>query len=125
LVTGASNGRGGNRQGQNAWHVGTRLRTPRRPGGHGRRHLTRGARGGCIGGRRAGTIGIVPAVELEAEIDAARGAQRLDVPFFGPLAPTADQPAALLETGALYTGESVARIDEIRPAAEVVKALAP
>jgi hypothetical protein len=34
-------------------------------------------------------------------------------------------PAATIETHPLYAGETVARIDSIRPAAELVAALAP
>jgi NAD(P)H-dependent flavin oxidoreductase YrpB (nitropropane dioxygenase family) len=45
-------------------------------------------------------------------------------PFFGPFAPTADGPRNLLDAGALYAGESVARIHDIRPAAELVRDLA-
>jgi nitronate monooxygenase len=56
-------------------------------------------------------------------LDRVAAGQRLQIPFFGPLAPTADRPASLLETGALYAGESVARIDDVRPAAEVVRDL--
>ena len=44
-------------------------------------------------------------------------------PFFGPLAPTADGPSNLLDAGALYAGESVARLHDIRPAAELVREL--
>ena len=46
-------------------------------------------------------------------------------PFFGPFAPTADGPRNLLDAGALYAGESVARLHDIRPAAELVRELAP
>jgi nitronate monooxygenase len=47
------------------------------------------------------------------------------VPLLGPIAPTADRPESLLEAGALYAGETVARIGDIRPAAELVEELAP
>jgi nitronate monooxygenase len=50
--------------------------------------------------------------------------QRADQPFFGPFAPTADGPRNLLDAGALYAGESVARIHDIRPAGELVRTLA-
>lgn len=50
--------------------------------------------------------------------------QRASRPFFGPLAPTGGGTSNLLDAGALYAGESVARIHDIRPAAEVVRALA-
>jgi nitronate monooxygenase len=42
-----------------------------------------------------------------------------------PLGPTDDGPANLLDAGALYAGETVARIDVVRPAAELVRALTP
>jgi nitronate monooxygenase len=45
-------------------------------------------------------------------------------PFFGPFAPTAGGPSNLLDAGALYAGESVARIHDVRPAAEIVRDLA-
>jgi len=44
-------------------------------------------------------------------------------PFFGPLAPTADGPSNLLDAGALYAGESVARLHDIQPAAKLVREL--
>ena len=56
-------------------------------------------------------------VRLAASQTAAR-------PFFGPLAPTADGPSNLLDAGALYAGESVARLHDIRPAADLVRELA-
>jgi NAD(P)H-dependent flavin oxidoreductase YrpB (nitropropane dioxygenase family) len=45
-------------------------------------------------------------------------------PFFGPFPPSADGPRNLLDAGALYAGESVARIHDIRPAADLVRDLA-
>jgi len=42
-----------------------------------------------------------------------------------PLGPTDDGPSNLLDAGALYAGETVARINAVRPAAELVRALAP
>jgi len=42
-----------------------------------------------------------------------------------PLGPTDDGPVNLLDAGPLYAGETVARIDAVRPAAELVRALAP
>ena len=53
------------------------------------------------------------------------GSQAAGRPFFGPLAPTADGPRNLLDAGALYAGESVARMHDIRPAAQLVRDLAP
>jgi NAD(P)H-dependent flavin oxidoreductase YrpB (nitropropane dioxygenase family) len=43
----------------------------------------------------------------------------------GPVPPTDDGPPSLLDAGPLYAGESVARIDDVLPAAEVVGALTP
>ena len=51
--------------------------------------------------------------------------QRPDVPLFGPLAPTADGPRALLDAGALYAGETVARLHDVRPAGDLVRELSP
>ena len=51
--------------------------------------------------------------------------QRPEVPLFGPLAPTGDGPKALIDSGALYAGESVARLHDVRPAGDLVRALAP
>lgn len=42
-----------------------------------------------------------------------------------PLGPADDGPANLLDAGPLYAGESVARVADVRPAAELVGALAP
>jgi NAD(P)H-dependent flavin oxidoreductase YrpB (nitropropane dioxygenase family) len=46
--------------------------------------------------------------------------QRANRPMFGPAAATADGPPNLIEAGPLYAGECVARISDIRPAAELV-----
>jgi hypothetical protein len=51
----------------------------------------------------------------------ARQSPRL--PFFGPSAPMAGDPEELLDAAPLYAGESVARIDDLRPAAELVAEL--
>jgi nitronate monooxygenase len=50
--------------------------------------------------------------------------QRADRPLLGPVAPTAGGPRNLLDAGPLYAGESVARIHDLRPAGELVAALA-
>jgi nitronate monooxygenase len=47
------------------------------------------------------------------------------VPLFGPVAATAGGHANLVEAGPLYAGECVARIGDIRPAAKLVRELAP
>ena len=52
-------------------------------------------------------------------------AQRPDGRLLTPAAPTDDGPPSLVDAGALYAGETVARIDEVRPAAELVRELAP
>jgi NAD(P)H-dependent flavin oxidoreductase YrpB (nitropropane dioxygenase family) len=63
---------------------------------------------------------IPPAVQ-----ERAAGTQRASQPFLGPQPPTVDGPPNLLESGPLYAGSGVARIHEIRPAAELVGALTP
>ncbi len=52
-------------------------------------------------------------------------AQRPGSRLLSPAGPTDDGPANLLDAGPLYAGETVARIDEVRPAAEIVAALTP
>jgi nitronate monooxygenase len=57
-------------------------------------------------------------------IQQAARVQRPGMPLLGPAAPTADDPASLLDSGPLYAGECVARIHDIRPAADIVAELA-
>jgi hypothetical protein len=45
-------------------------------------------------------------------------------PMFGPAAATIEGPSNLVEAGPLYAGKCVARIADIRPAAELVHELA-
>jgi NAD(P)H-dependent flavin oxidoreductase YrpB (nitropropane dioxygenase family) len=45
--------------------------------------------------------------------------------LLSPQAPTDDGPASLLAAGPLYAGKTVARIADVRPAAEIVAALTP
>jgi nitronate monooxygenase len=52
-------------------------------------------------------------------------AQRPGGRLFSPAGPTDDGPEALLRAGALYAGETVARIGDVKPAADLVRALAP
>jgi nitronate monooxygenase len=52
-------------------------------------------------------------------------AQRPGGRLLTPQGPTDDAPPALLDAGPLYAGQTVARIDEVRPAAEIVGALTP
>jgi len=51
-------------------------------------------------------------------------AQRPGSLVFSPAGPTDDGPEALIEAGALYAGKTVSRIDEVKPAAELVRELA-
>ncbi|MGN6215344.1 MAG: NAD(P)H-dependent flavin oxidoreductase [Solirubrobacterales bacterium] len=51
-------------------------------------------------------------------------AQRPGSRLLTPAGPTDDGPANLIDAGALYAGETVARIGEVRPAAELVRELA-
>jgi nitronate monooxygenase len=51
-------------------------------------------------------------------------AQRPGSRLLSPAGPTDDGPASLVEAGALYAGETVARIAEIKPAAALVAELA-
>src|SRR4051794_36483662 len=50
-----------------------------------------------------------------------RGGARL--PLLAPAPPTDDGPASLVDSGPLYAGATVARIADVRPAAELVRAL--
>lgn len=52
-------------------------------------------------------------------------AQRPGSRLLSPAGPTDDAPATLVDAGALYAGETVARIGEIRPAAELMRDLTP
>jgi nitronate monooxygenase len=52
-------------------------------------------------------------------------AQRPDSRILTPAGPTDDGPATLLDAGALYAGDTVARIHDVRPAADLVAALTP
>jgi nitronate monooxygenase len=49
--------------------------------------------------------------------------QRPVIPLFGPAAPTVDDPDSLVDAGPLYAGQCVARISDVRPAAELVRTL--
>jgi len=52
-------------------------------------------------------------------------AQRPSSRLLSPAGPTDDGPATLLDAGALYAGETVARIRDVRPAAQLVADLTP
>jgi nitronate monooxygenase len=51
--------------------------------------------------------------------------QKPSRPMFGPAAATSEGPPNLIDAGPLYAGECVDRIADIRPAAELVRELAP
>lgn len=69
------------------------------------------------------TAPLLARAPLQLAERAAKG-QRPGMPLLGPTAPTVDSPASLLDAGALYAGECVARIGDIKPAAELVAELA-
>jgi len=52
-------------------------------------------------------------------------AQRPGSRLLSPQGPVDDGPAGLLDAGPLYAGQTVARIDDVRPAAEIVSSLTP
>lgn len=52
-------------------------------------------------------------------------AQRPGSLLLTPQGPTDDGPASLIDAGPLYAGETVARIERVAPAAELVRALTP
>jgi nitronate monooxygenase len=52
-------------------------------------------------------------------------AQRPGGLLLSPIGPTDDGPETLVDAGPLYAGQTVARIREVRPAAELVRALTP
>jgi len=52
-------------------------------------------------------------------------AQRPTSRLLSPAGPTDDGPANLLDAGPLYAGQTVARIADVRPAAELVRDLTP
>ncbi|HET7507866.1 MAG TPA: nitronate monooxygenase [Solirubrobacterales bacterium] len=52
-------------------------------------------------------------------------AQRPESRLLSPAGPTDDAPETLVDAGALYAGETVARIDSVRPAGQLVHDLAP
>lgn len=57
-------------------------------------------------------------------VDRTAAAQRPGLPLLGPAAATIDSPVSLVDAGPLYAGQCVARIHELRPAAEVLRLLA-
>jgi nitronate monooxygenase len=51
--------------------------------------------------------------------------QRPSRPLFGPAAATEDGPPNLVDAGPLYAGQCIERIDDVRPAADLARELAP
>jgi NAD(P)H-dependent flavin oxidoreductase YrpB (nitropropane dioxygenase family) len=47
--------------------------------------------------------------------------QKASRPLFGPVAATAGGPENLIDAGPLYAGESIARVNDIRPAGILVR----
>jgi NAD(P)H-dependent flavin oxidoreductase YrpB (nitropropane dioxygenase family) len=62
----------------------------------------------------------VPASVMRASINV----QHRAVPVYGPLAPLRGMPDRVVDTSALYAGESALRIDSVLPAATAVRVLA-
>jgi nitronate monooxygenase len=60
----------------------------------------------------------------DGAVAAMAARQRPGAPLLGPQPPIDDGPARLLDSGPLYAGESVARIDDVRPAGELTRELA-
>ena len=52
-------------------------------------------------------------------------AQRPSSRLLTPAGPTDDGPPTLVDAGPLYAGQTVARIDDVQPAADLVRALTP
>jgi nitronate monooxygenase len=63
----------------------------------------------------------IPPAVLERIVRAQRPGSRL----LSPVGPTDNGPPSLVDAGPLYAGQTVARIDELRPAGELVAALTP
>lgn len=70
------------------------------------------------------TAPLLQRVPVGAQLRLAR-TQRPGVPFLAPLPPAAGAPPNLIEAGPLYAGETVARLHDVRPAAQLVRELAP
>jgi NAD(P)H-dependent flavin oxidoreductase YrpB (nitropropane dioxygenase family) len=57
--------------------------------------------------------------------EAALARQRPSLPLLSPQPPTDDGPSCLLDSGPLYAGEGVSRINDVLPAARLVSLLTP
>lgn len=87
------------------------------------RWLSRGDRGpGWVRGLHRVTAPALSRMPVSFVQRAARS-QRPGMPLLGPAAATVDDPPSLLDSGPLYAGDCVARIEELLPAGEVVRRL--
>jgi nitronate monooxygenase len=84
------------------------------------RWLRRGARGPAAVRTASRLAGPLLARVPMRHAAAMTGRQRPGMPFFGPSAPTAGDPDALLDAAPLYAGETVTRITSVCSAQEVV-----
>ena len=78
---------------------------------------------GWLRGLHAATAPLASRVPVGVQIRTA-ASQRPSRPLFGPAAATVGGPPSLVEAGPLYAGECIDRIDDIRPAGELVRELA-
>ena len=78
---------------------------------------------GWLRGLHAATAPLASRVPVGVQIRMA-ASQRPSRPLFGPAAATVGGPPSLVEAGPLYAGECIDRIDDIRPAGELVRELA-
>ena len=69
------------------------------------------------------TAPVLSRVPMEHQLKLTR-TQRASIPLLSGAVPTEDAPRNLLEAGALYAGETVARIHDIRSAGELTRELA-
>jgi NAD(P)H-dependent flavin oxidoreductase YrpB (nitropropane dioxygenase family) len=88
-----------------------------------RRWLHDGAPPRWVGGLHRTTAPLLARTPIGL-VHRVAGSQRPGSPLLSPVAPTAGDPAALVDAGPLYAGECVARIDDLRPAAGIVAELA-
>lgn len=59
-----------------------------------------------------------------AAVRRATALQRANLPFFGPVSPLEGDSGGVVDAAPLYAGESVARIQQVEPAAELTRRLA-
>ncbi len=96
---------------------------PRRPNAATRRWLGRDARGPAWA-RAANSLAAPLASRLPPALQARLASlQRPGLPLLSPQPPVASLPASLVDAGPLYAGIGVARIGDVRKAAELVAEL--